>query len=52
MRKQSIINLASSQLHSNLNNSNIFGTICVCSRHGLFELQRVNQSDRSGINWG
>ena len=35
-------------LQPDLNNSNIFGTIENCSRHGLFESLKFNHSARSG----
>ena len=35
-------------IQSNLNGSNIFGTLENCSRHGKFEPLRVNHGVRSG----
>ena len=35
-------------VQSNLNGSNIFGTMENCSRHALFEQPKVNHGSRSG----
>ena len=35
-------------VQSNLNGSNTFGTMTICSRQGLFELMSVNHSVRLG----
>ena len=38
----------SNKIQSNFNGSNIFGTIEICSKHGLFEPLRVNHGTSSG----
>ena len=43
--------LAFGDIQSNLNGSNSFGTMKICSRYGLFEPLRVNQSARSESKW-
>ena len=35
------------QIQSNLNGSNTFGAVKICSRQGYFELMSVNHSARS-----
>ena len=41
----------SADIQSNLNGSNIFETMEICSRCGYFEPLRVNQSARLGDKW-
>ena len=46
-----LVKFSRSPLKQNLNGSNIFGTMEICSRHGQFEPLWVNHAAKSGSKW-